>query len=821
MSKETLNWAKGIDIWKDNKKDSLEFDFIKRRLAWDVKHLWDLKEQWKITKEEYDKYANKLKGILESNYKWRRDLDLKYETESKRIISEASWKTKDLLDVIPVWDKLRNYLSEREAKKDIEKSKKEWKIKIMWFDNIRHNYTIEIWEFENLIRSQEIESINSKALAEYLKYAISAGYNWKTLENKIWKYKMLHIAEIWWAIWNKNETSTNSRSLTNAQKSLWNDKDKANYLFKEYINWCLKNYQTSFDALLNIRNKKISTAKLILLFDRQLGRISNPKPEDMIRIIKNSDLWKWISENELRNVFKATVVDLVKAARITRRIEFKIRNGFADPMATLTYKNIIKKLDPNFNLNKLSKSDLSALNWNDKMVIDLSMDAKVNKIINILAKAWANNKVLEYFELYKWAISEYSNYMRSTDATIMGKREMVAMTKTVNASSSKMICICDSMLQRNTEFHETKRELHSNEDKFRNPLKGLRSANGITDIDELIKNWELVSKCIVELSKKNGKSKSDILLLKSLRKLTKKSIELQKVTIWAHTDNTEAEINAAIKSWNLKLAPYWKPTEDTLSRNKDFVNPESPKDEKNPEKKQEPQSKTVWSKASSLKDSPYAKELASSSLVVIPSSFSNNLDRTQFFNSIFSAIDEKESINIKLPDWLNFTLSKKAWSETYSVEYGWDKWIKHEWLSRKEVKNSLSFAQYTNSIWLGFLISSSREIIQKINSISVWDKILDKDWLSPSEKMLFLSIVWPQLIPGYIQTTSLEVNEAQFRNIKHQGKEISKKSKKLSGHIWWFSNLEELAKAQFPANGWKDFNVLTFLNSIWKTSWVV
>jgi hypothetical protein len=88
--------------------------------------------------------------------------------------------------------------------------------------------------------------------------------------------------------------------------------------------------------------------------------------------------------------------------------------------------------------------------------------------------------------------------------------------------------------------------------------------------------------------------------------------------------------------------------------------------------------------------------------------------------------------------------------------------------------------------------------------------------LDRKEKMLFLSKIWPMLIPGYINTLSMEANEEQFRHVSITWKDIAKKSPKLQNIIWRFSSVEELAKTLYPANWWKDFNSLAFLQSFWK-----
>ena len=125
-NKEIQNWAQGVEIWKQKGSKSQEYDYLKSKLAHDVGQLWKFLKEWKITKSEYDNYANKLKWILESNNAWKKALDAKYESESKKVISEARWKSKERM-------KSQNH--------------------VIWQGKIKlRNWSLGIWEYSKKFR---------------------------------------------------------------------------------------------------------------------------------------------------------------------------------------------------------------------------------------------------------------------------------------------------------------------------------------------------------------------------------------------------------------------------------------------------------------------------------------------------------------------------------------------------------------------------------------------------------------------------------------------------------------------------------------------
>ncbi|EKE30371.1 MAG: hypothetical protein ACD_2C00001G0021 [uncultured bacterium (gcode 4)] len=459
-------------------------------------------------------------------------------------------------------------------------------------------------------------------------------------------------------------------------------------------------------------------------------------------------------------------------------------------------RNVLERCESNFNeLNKASKEA-----WLTDKVFDLFTWGKVSKT---LLESYNNSKNM-FIEHY----SRYVGLLRS------GKIKLTKSQKSeLEAIMKKWVIVLQTKLESPTLIGSVKNQ-------FKNTWKQIRwlAEKAGKKMDKKEKHTVVIEYKDSDVAKEIRYANWDLELVFAnwIRQIFYNSWTWSAESMIVYADKSTS---VRYRSWKAKDVSFdakgkakiesYRKSEESVSHNDNAAE----KTEKQDSKKQK-SDKLASQKSENDKMKP---EPIASNHVDIPSTFSSTIDRKHFFDSLFSSVDSSRHMSVKLPNGFTFELKKTAWSEAYTVEYGWANGIKHEWLSRKEVRKSLSFAQYANSVGLWFLIPHSREILSKVNSNGKWNKINDRDWMDLDEKMLLLSIIGPKLIPGYIHSVDLRFNENQFTNVSLSWSDISRKSSKLSKHVWWFSNVEMLAKALYPKNGWKEFDSVEFLGSLSKS----
>lgn len=156
-----------------------------------------------------------------------------------------------------------------------------------------------------------------------------------------------------------------------------------------------------------------------------------------------------------------------------------------------------------------------------------------------------------------------------------------------------------------------------------------------------------------------------------------------------------------------------------------------------------------------------AKKFSLSSNVEIPSNIKNMSpdEKNVYFNTLFNWEKIGWWRTIVTPSWAEFNFIKRA-ENNFDINF-W--WIEHKWLDLKEIRNSVSFANFTANLGLNFFIPYAWKILRKINENETL--VEDIDWLNDKEKNIIISKLWKAIIPWFKEkNTDIEKNVSQFKN---------------------------------------------------------
>lgn len=123
MSGELQQWINSIDVCGDGKEDGLEYRNLKDLLINDAEKLRSNYEEGKISQEEYDRYLQRLKEILEKHHASVQDAYARYSQEEKVIFQETENKTTGLWKMIPGAKMFRNIRTERNTFNEMKANK--------------------------------------------------------------------------------------------------------------------------------------------------------------------------------------------------------------------------------------------------------------------------------------------------------------------------------------------------------------------------------------------------------------------------------------------------------------------------------------------------------------------------------------------------------------------------------------------------------------------------------------------------------------------------------------------------------------------------
>ena len=368
-------WVQNIDIWKDSKKDWAQLHILKDKLYKDLEYFWGQVKSGKRKKEEFDRYANECKRILEKNWTEIQLINAKYQAERKKIFSstdESILKLSEKLDYYH--SKAKNILTEAEItikEQFVEKDH------VRWFNRERWNYIVSVEDFEKELRSKKIEDINWLALKNYLNHLRK---KWTLNENillqKLWnKEKLLDLSIIWWLKFEKEVHVRNWLASKDILYRIWSDlrwfklEWKVENIFKETI---------KAEVYANLPKKWINE-KLQKEWDS--GLLSN-KYEKIIDEFEKEFRWKKITWEDVRKYF----YERIKSSKIS--IENK-----KDKINNLKKKLWIKKEKKIWDI--LNKVNIQT--WLTKDILNTKLsklkDRKIYDIIvNELNKHKTNSK---------------------------------------------------------------------------------------------------------------------------------------------------------------------------------------------------------------------------------------------------------------------------------------------------------------------------------------------------------------------------------------------------------------------------------------------
>ncbi|MDD2909202.1 MAG: hypothetical protein PHZ26_05655 [Candidatus Gracilibacteria bacterium] len=197
-----------------------------------------------------------------------------------------------------------------------------------------------------------------------------------------------------------------------------------------------------------------------------------------------------------------------------------------------------------------------------------------------------------------------------------------------------------------------------------------------------------------------------------------------------------------------------------------------------------------------------AKKFSMSSSVEIPGNIKNmsSNEKGVYFNTLFNGEKIGGGKTIVTPSGAKFDFIKRA-ENNFDINYGG---IEHKGLNLKEIRNSVSFANFTADLGLNFLIPYAGKILRKINEKETL--IEDRDGLNDKEKSIIISKLGKAIIPGFKENnTNIEKNISQFTRIKSNPIKYNNSS---------FSNIELLTKTKFGYAGGTELNIDKLLADI-------
>lgn len=812
---------------------------LARDTEFDVKHIaWASKQSLKVMAESLMSHDTVKKMPLEYRARLRAKLDdllrqkeidekkLKEEWEILRAnlakeVAEKSvtqWKRLDWLQ------KTKNVFSKALTRAEILADEKIFQEKsILDYDNKKWNYKKSVKEFESELKEKNIEQINARWLVSYLEYLKESRWNINSFVNKLWWDKVFSLTLLFTATLSNNNKSLLKKQLIEEWHSdlVWELnllllkelKKDSNYkkffetIFNEekwYLKWVNEHSITLFAIKMqNCRGINELTENLKLL------KIEERSVKD-VQLVYN-EIYKDALENKTQIELRKQENEKKWGLKISEK--FTIIHLIWEKLASLIPSRLRQK-----KIKQFEKQD-----WIDieRAWITSQLPQSTKDSLDILKLETQNNKDIAV----SWQISSSNtsacnlqNACRIEDPSKRGRTiEVLFKSEEYNFYNKQRIINKIELINKFTWFENIK------------------------DVNQLLDDKIKLNTLVDLLSKKKDKTKEEQELLNDL-----KAYHITQDTSTNYVNKElKKDINQKIESqiqdeflsviqkifWNDKITHAWDIMYDKYALDWAISYLTGLKNKTRQEKE-------VLEKLKLFRKNLWDIKKAETALIKNNGQFSadekknntvsqqyiannNNFDlwyivsqdgyhRKEFFDAFFNYIDTHWDVSKKLKNsnWVEFSISKD-WEWTYVVNY-WDREIKN--LKRKEVRDSLSFANFLSPLWLKDLIPFSSRIIEEINKKSNWEPINDLDWLSDKEKNLILQKLWTAIIPGYTQKPEVEENNKQFEDMSKLNANI--KWQKDFQYNWTITSLGQLLKLRFPTDNQDSFDIKSLLKAI-------
>lgn len=373
MSTELKEWVNNIDIWKDGIKD-VDFVDIKNELIKDMESLWELCKAWKISKEEYSRYGQKFKEILEKNFVSKNEVWEKFSQTRQKMQNE----TKGLLInenqsfLEKIWLK-KSQKTEINIAKIIDKSQFEI------FDDIKKlietNKLNELQRYllnnpkERKIFLEKIQ-IDGCFLRTKEENDIFIIFTW-IIKNEELKYtfKSDLIKNYWEIEWNKIyldvQNILKEKSCNFDLIKYFNELNKNRPVWMKITSAEIKTINKAANDI-NTNSRKNELSELLIKYHINIDELEWKNSQDRLEFLRK----KWISKEEIEVISKW--INKFKIAQIAKvRSEIFTENDYNNASSLIEkwisydkVMNSIEEYNPNLkNFNKLVKNIES--NWDN------------------------------------------------------------------------------------------------------------------------------------------------------------------------------------------------------------------------------------------------------------------------------------------------------------------------------------------------------------------------------------------------------------------------------------------------------------------------
>lgn len=820
------------NVLKFRQENASESNLSTKDIAWDSKHTLKNSMNSLLNDEKFRQmpleYRERLKKELEAVLK-RKDINEKSLKEEYRRMREELAK-----EIREVWkrkanertggDKLSNITSEAQINIQIKLEALKWNECILDYDSKKWNQMKSVKDFEKELSDKPIEQINIRWLANYI---IFLKWKWQLSQffGKLWDWNKEMASSLFYNSITYNESSLswvidilNKEWYLGVVNELKNLSEKEilkgfqfintiNYIFIQHKDkiWQDKKEQFTRRMLACKNNKDLLTVFSsfgIISNEKELMKIFENVTEDFQKcwikmskelasyelnrwtiINENSTLDMCINSSKLANIpnnfhkkqlseltnkdwLALEKVGIFAILRVDIAIFFeKIREKKKNVLDTIQANNIAKDQETRWMICRVSSwivNEKTRWDYFDKALNIVTekweQAALIKEKIQIINKIPWFEDIKDEYELLNNPnkldqIIEYlSNKKDRTKDEELLYKYLVTYYKTKNKVNN-----LDKKIDKERENESIQDQIQT---ELLKVIQSIPWYSNVTDVWDIIYDSYALDWAIKYLNSKRTRTKTEQLALNKLIKLRSNLWDIKKI---------DKEI-----------------TKNNIGNNKESF---------------------LSSSSETKKMDDYIKSSNNFDLWKLPQDFES---RQMFFDALFRNIDNNwDSIkHIKSRSWVMFNLSKD-WDKLYKVSY-WDREIK--WLSRKELRNSISFANLLAPLWLMDLVPYSTRIINEINKKSNGKPINDLDGMSDEEKKLCFTKLWQAILPWFQDKPELEENEKQFKDMNKVNANI--KSQKEFQYNWKISSISQLLKLKFPSSDTTTFDIISLLKSI-------